>query len=101
NASGVAIKYKLLGLEQLTRGKERWFREGLMERLRCFAHFLSVKGQRMGDVEAIRLFFSRSLPENALETAQMVKTLEGMVPDELLLTQLPFLDGQLQQKKED
>jgi len=28
NDSGVALKYKLLGLEELTKGKERWFREG-------------------------------------------------------------------------
>ncbi|MBQ4073890.1 MAG: phage portal protein [Clostridia bacterium] len=94
NVSGVAMRYKLLGLEQLTRGKERWFREGLQERLRCFAHFLSVKGLRMGDTEGIRLIFTRTLPENALEAAQMVKTLEGMVPDSVLLSQLPFLDGQ-------
>lgn len=103
NASGVAMKYKLLGLEQLTEGKERWFREGLRERLRCFAYFLSVKGLRMGDTDAIRILFTRILPENALETAQMVKTLEGMVPDPVLLSQLPFLDGQTpaSRKKEE
>ena len=42
----------------------------------------------------MRMIFSRSLPENVLETAQMVKTLEGMVPDEMLLSQLPFMDGE-------
>lgn len=94
NASGVALKYKLLGLEQLTRMKERWFREGLKERLRCYCHFLSVKGERTPDPEAVRMIFSRSLPENMLETAQMVKTLEGMVAEDVLLSQLPFLDGE-------
>jgi len=94
NVSGVAMKYKLLGLEQLAKGKERWFREGLRERLRCFAHFLSVKGLKVPDADEIRLIFTRSLPENALEAAQMVKTLEGMAPTPLLLSQLPFLDGQ-------
>ena len=38
--------------------------------------------------------FTRTLPESALETAQMVKTLEGMVPENVLLSQLPFLDGE-------
>ena len=94
NVSGVAMKYKLLGLEQLTRLKERWFREALRERLRCYAHFLSVKGGRMVDESRIRITFARTLPESALEAAQMVKTLEGMVPDDLLLSQLPFLDGE-------
>jgi len=94
NASGVAMKYKLLGLEQLTRLKERWFREALRERMRCYAHFLTVKGGRMLDESRIRITFTRTLPESALETAQMVKTLEGMVPDSVLLSQLPFLDGE-------
>ena len=94
NVSGVAMKYKLLGLEQLAKGKERWFREGLRERLRCFAHFLSVKGLKVPDADEIPMIFTRSLPENALEAAQMVKTLEGMAPTPLLLSQLPFLDGQ-------
>ena len=94
NVSGVAMKYKLLGLEQLTRLKERWFREALRERLRCYAHFLTVKGGRALDESRVRITFTRTLPESALETAQMVKTLEGMVPDDLLLSQLPFLDGE-------
>lgn len=93
NVSGVAMKYKLLGLEQLTRLKERWFREALRERMRCYAHFLAVKGGRMLDENRVRIIFTRALPESALEAAQMVKTLEGMVPDNLLLSQLPFLDG--------
>ena len=93
NVSGVAMKYKLLGLEQLTCLKERWFREALMERLRCYAHFLAVKGSRALDVSAVRILFTRALPESALEAADMVKALEGIVPRQALLSQLPFLDG--------
>lgn len=94
NVSGVAMKYKLLGLEQLTFLKERWFREALLERMRCYAHFLSVKGGRAVDPAAVRITFTRTLPESALDAAQMVKTLEGLVPDQTLLSQLPFLDGE-------
>jgi len=36
--------------------------------------------------------FERALPKDALETAQMVKTLEGIVPDNVLVSQLPFVD---------
>ena len=103
NVSGVAMKYKLLGLEQLTKIKERWFREGLRERLRCYAHFLAVKGGPALNENQVHLLFTRTLPENALETAQMVRTLEGMVPDHVLLSQLPFLDsaGQQPPKEKD
>ena len=48
----------------------------------------------------MRILFTRALPESALEAAQMVKTLEGMVPDSVLLSQLPFLDGEAKSNTE-
>lgn len=92
NASGVAMKYKLFGLEQLTKIKERWFREGLRWRLRLFANFLSVKGKPRLDADAVNMSFRRSLPVNDMEIAQMVQLLQGIVPDNILLSQVPFID---------
>ncbi len=92
NGSGVAMRYKLLGLENLVRVKESWFREGLTERLRRFAHFLSVKGGKLLDVDEVSISFSRGLPVNELEISQMVVNYAGRVPDELLLSQIPFVE---------
>jgi SPP1 family phage portal protein len=92
NSSGVAMKYKLLGLEQLTKIKERWFREGLRWRLRLFASFLSLKGSPKLDADAVQMMFRRSLPVNDLEIAQMVQMLSGMVPAKTLLAQVPFVE---------
>lgn len=91
NASGVAMKYKLFGLEQLTKMKERWFEEGLRCRLKLFCEFLRIKGMGVIDYECINISFSRSLPSNELEVAQTIVTLRGLVPDELLLGQVPFI----------
>lgn len=91
NASGVAMKFKLFGLEQLTKIKERWFREGLQARLRLFADFLSTKGMPALDANRVQITFTRAMPANELELAQMVSTLQGLVPNETLLTQLPFV----------
>jgi SPP1 family phage portal protein len=91
-ASGVALRYKLLGLEQLTKTKERWFREGLRGRMRLFARVLGAKEQPALDAEKVTLTFSRGLPANDLEQAQMVSMLQGIVPDEILLGQLSFID---------
>ena len=91
NASGVAMKFKLLGLDHLVRIKERWFREALRERLRRFAHFLNVQGAKPLDAENVQLIFSRSLPVNDLEISQTVMNYRGFVPDEMLLTQVPFV----------
>lgn len=92
NASGVAMRYKLLGLEQLTAIKERWFREGLRSRMRLFAHFLSVLARTSLDPETVEMTFTRSLPVNETETAQMVAQLSGIAPQRALLAQLPFID---------
>jgi len=93
NASGVAMRYKLLGLEQLTSIKERWFREGLRMRLRLFAHFMEVLAAGMLHADEIIVTFTRSLPVNESEAAQMVAQLDGIVPRRILFSQLPFVDN--------
>ena len=76
--------YKLLGLEQLTRIKERWFREGLRQRIRLYARYLMLLGKPELDCGSVRCAFARSLPANELEAAQTLKQLEGIVkPDRL------------------
>ena len=92
NISGVAMRYKLMGLEQLTRIKERWFREGLRSRLRLFASFLARKGAAALDAEKVQIGFVRSLPVNDLEVAQTLNAYDGLVPRELLLAQVPFVE---------
>ena len=73
NASGVAMEYKLLGLEQLVHVKEQWFREGLRQRLTLFGHYMVVLGKPPLDIPAVKITFSRSLPTNKLEQAQIVQ----------------------------
>jgi SPP1 family phage portal protein len=91
NASGVAMKYKLLGLEQLAKNKERYFIQGLRERLKLFSNVLKVKGKAV-DVSDVTITMTRNLPANDLETAQMISTLSGSVSTETLITQLSFVD---------
>lgn len=84
NSSGVAMRYKLLGLEQLTRIKERWFREGLRERVRLYGRYLSMLGAPPLDAEGVDFQFTRALPVNELEVAQTASELRGLVSDERL-----------------
>ncbi|MEA5016128.1 MAG: phage portal protein [Candidatus Limiplasma sp.] len=92
NTSGVAMRFKLLGLEQVTKIKERWFREGLRQRLRLFAHFLALRGAAALDADRVEIRFKRALPANELEIAQMVSYLSGLVPAPILLGQVPFVE---------
>ncbi len=89
NVSGVAMKYKLLPLEQRTKIKERYFAEGLRERLRLIQNGLSIKGTAAIDLSEIEIVFSRSLPVNELEIAQTAQTLSGIVPQETILSLIP------------
>ena len=73
NASGVAMKYKLLGLEQLTRIKEQWFTEGLKARLKLFLNFLALRGFPTLDISDVRIELSRSLPANLTEIAENIR----------------------------
>ena len=92
NTSGVAIRYKLLGLEMLMRKKERWFRQALEERMRLFAHFLAVKGGPTLNTRDVKMTFTRALPANLLELSQTVQNLSAMVPEMELLKQIPFVE---------
>ncbi len=92
NASGVAMRYKLLGFEQITKIKERYFREGLKERLRLLCSWLDFTGKAHVDSTGISIQFTRALPVNEVEQAQLVSELRDVVPLETLLGQLPFID---------
>nr|HPJ01781.1 phage portal protein [Candidatus Limiplasma sp.] len=92
DASGVAMRYKLLGFEQRTKIKERWFREALRTRLHRLAHFLRVQGAAEFDVDQVQITFRRALPSNDLEIAKTVQAYKGIVPDEILLSQVPWVD---------
>lgn len=91
NASGVAMKYKLFGLEQLSTTKERYFKQGLRERLKLFSNIMKIKGQAV-DVSKTTITMTRSLPSNDSETATMISNLDGKVSDETLISQLSFVD---------
>ena len=57
------------------------------------ATLIDVSRSKYGDAvpERVRFIFTRSLPVNDTEQAQIVRELHGIVPDEQLLPQLSFL----------
>jgi len=91
NVSGVAMRYKLLALEQITKFKERYFAEGLRYRLECINNVLVAKGNAAIDVNDINIQFTHSLPTNELEIAQLINNLTGTVSQETLVSLLPFV----------
>lgn len=91
NASGVAIKFKLLGTENLVSIKERKFKRGLQQRLELMSMINSVLREGF-DWRAIDIIFTRNVPSNDTDIANMVNTLRDIVSEETLLAQIPFVE---------
>lgn len=92
NVSGVAMEFKLLGMENITKIKTRYYKKGLRKRLRIFANYLNTRSGIQTDVKGIATVFSRAMPKNLLEISQYVANLWGKVSKKTLLSQIPFVN---------
>lgn len=61
NASGIAMKYKLLGFEQLGKTKERYFKKGLRQRLKLMSNIENIRAKHIYSSK-IDIIMKRSLP---------------------------------------
>lgn len=103
NSSGVAMEYKLLGLEMITKVKESNYKRGLRQRIGIFAKYLGLQ-QIALDANSIVPQFSRGLPKNLLELSQVINNLEGKVSLRQLISLLPFVedpDAELENLEEE
>lgn len=91
NTSGVAMEYKLLGLEMITKVKERHYKRGLRKRIRLYCNFLNMKAILL-EAGSIMASFSRALPKNLQELAQIIANLQNSVSAKTLLKLLPFVE---------
>lgn len=103
NSSGVAMEYKLLGLEMITKVKESNYKRGLRQRISIFAKYLGLQ-QIALDANLIVPQFSRGLPKNLLELSQVINNLDGKVSLRQLISLLPFVedpDAELEKLEEE
>lgn len=91
NVSGVAMEYKLLGMENITKIKTRYYVRGLKKRIRIFANFLNKRSGIRLDISGIEPVLTRAMPKNLLEISQYVSNLYGKVSKKTLLSQIPFV----------
>lgn len=100
NTSGIAIKYKLIGLEQIRSRKEREFKKGLQRRIELIANILKLKNQAAIDFRDIDIQFTANIPANLQEQAQIVNQLDGFVSKKTLLSLLPFVADPIEELDE-
>ena len=92
NVSGVAMEFKLLGMENITKIKTRYYKNGLRKRMRLFSGWLNKSRAINIDISGIIPTFTRALPKNLLEISQIISNLWGKISKRTLLSQVPFVD---------
>ena len=90
NASGVAIKYKLLLFETMAGIKEREFKRGLQRRIELLCSIWNIKKRGAFDWRDMRITFKRSLPENLLELSQTLSIMGRLISDETKRSLMPI-----------
>jgi SPP1 family phage portal protein len=93
NQSGVAMQYKLWGLNQLWATKTTKYEKALYQRLKIVLHLLQY--QFSSNVELLKditITFSKNLPQNNSEVYQMAQALKDIISKRSMLAQIPFIE---------
>lgn len=78
NASGIAMKYKLLGFEQLSKTKERYFKKGLRQRLKLISNIKNIQAKNINP-DDIDITMKRSLPVDDELQARIAQETDGFI----------------------
>lgn len=93
NLSGIAIRFKLFGLETKCIIKERKMERAIKDLFRVLYVPLRTLASCEPDVLNLKVEFTRNVPNNLTEIVDMVCKLKDKVDDETLLSLLPFVDN--------
>ena len=89
-SSGVAIRYRLTGMETRAGIIEGIMKKALQRRVEIIAGIASLKlGEEV--FRDIEIDFKRNIPEDITSTINLINTLKGTVSDATLLGQLDFV----------
>jgi SPP1 family phage portal protein len=89
-SSGIAIRYRLTGMETRAAKICAEFKKALQRRVEIISGIASLKlGEEV--FRDIKVEFKRNIPEDITATINMINTLKGTVSDATLLSQLDFI----------
>lgn len=89
-SSGIAIQYRLTGMETRAGSIEAEMKKALQRRVEIICGIASLKlGEEV--FRDIEIDFKRNVPEDLTATINVINTLKGTVSDATLLAQLPFI----------
>lgn len=89
-SSGIAIRYRLTGMENRAGIIEGKMKKALQRRIEIICGIVSLKlGEEV--FRDIKISFKRNIPDDLSTTINLVNSLKGSVSDATLLAQLPFV----------
>lgn len=89
-SSGIAIRYRLTGMETRAAKICAEMKKALQRRIEIITGIASLKlGEEV--FTDIDIEFKRNIPEDLSSTINLINTLKGTVSDATLLSQLPFI----------
>ena len=89
-SSGIAIKYRLTGMETRAGKIEAQMKKALQRRVEIISGIASLKlGEEV--FRDIEIEFKRNIPEDTTAIINMINSLKGTVSDATLLAQVPFI----------
>ena len=89
-SSGIAIRYRLTGMENRAGIIEGKMKKALQRRIEIICGIVSLKlGEEV--FRDINISFKRNIPDDLTATINLVNSLKGSVSDATLLAQLPFV----------
>ena len=90
-SSGIAIRYRLTGMETRAAKIAAEMKKALQRRVEIICGVAALKlGEEV--FRDIDISFKRNIPEDLTATIQLINSLKGSVSDATLLSQLPFID---------
>lgn len=89
-SSGIAIRYRLTGMETRAAKIAAAMEKALQRRIEIICGIASLKyGEEV--FRDIEIEFKRNIPEDLTSTINLVNSLQGIVSDATLLSQIPFI----------
>lgn len=95
-SSGVSLQYKLFGLENIVSITERNFTSSLEKRLMLITNMINLMGGNH-DYTFITMNYTRNIPANLSNIADVITKLSGTVSQETLLSQIPFVNDPVEE----
>ena len=93
NTSGLALRNKLLNLENRVAIREAIFEKVIKQRLKNLFIYLQKKEGKVFDYRDIAVKFTRNLPTDLVGLADVIVKIKDICSQETLLTLLPFVEN--------